>query len=96
MVNSKWTNEAVNIIVEFKDELKKESEVTADRAKDILNQVLEKNGVKIGKMLQALRVAITGAGSGPDLMQIIEVLGVKETVSRIDSALQVLSEHVKA
>lgn len=96
VVNSKWTNEAVNIIVEFKDELKKESEVTADRAKDILNQVLEKNGVKIGKMLQALRVAITGAGSGPDLMQIIEVLGVKETVSRIDSALQVLSEHVKA
>ncbi len=50
----------------------------------------------MGKVLQALRLAITGVGAGPDLMQIIELLGKEETVKRIKSALTILSSKISA
>lgn len=95
VVNSKWTNEAVLIITEFKEKLKQEKQVNAESAKNYLNEILEKNQVKIGKVLQALRLAITGAGAGPDLMQIIEIVGKDETVTRIEKALETLNNKVK-
>lgn len=96
VVGSKWTEEAVKIITEFRDSLQKANEpLTAALSKDILNEVLERNQVKIGKVLQALRLAITGVGAGPDLMQIIEILGKEETTKRISRALEVLGERIK-
>lgn len=95
VVNSKWTNEAVTIITEFKDRLKNEAGVNAETAKNLLNETLEKHQVKIGKVLQALRLAVTGAGAGPDLMQIIEIVGKEDAVKRIEQALGTLSKKVK-
>jgi glutamyl-tRNA synthetase len=96
VVNSKWTGEAVKVITGFKEELSKKDIVNAEEAKHILHDVLEKNGVKMGKVLQALRLAVTGVGAGPDLMQIIELLGKEETVKRIEAALSTLNSKVVA
>jgi glutamyl-tRNA synthetase len=95
VVNSKWTNEAVGIITEYKDGLKEKSTLDAETAKSFLNEILEKNQVKIGKVLQALRLAITGAGAGPDLMLIIEIIGKEEAVRRMENALETLNSKVK-
>jgi glutamyl-tRNA synthetase len=46
--------------------------------------------------MQALRLAVTGAEAGPDLMQIIEVIGREETENRIDSAISALSQYATA
>src|SRR5207249_904069 len=91
VISQKWTSEAVNVISEFKNNLRSEKEVNSESAKTILNAVLDKHQVKIGKVLQALRVAITGVGAGPDLMNIIELLGSDETCKRMENALEVLS-----
>jgi glutamyl-tRNA synthetase len=96
VVASKWTGEAVKVITEFKTALAALPAVSADSAKNTLNEVLEKNGVKMGKVLQALRLAITGVGAGPDLMHIIELLGKEEVVKRIDAALSTLQAKVTA
>lgn len=51
---------------------------------------LEAAGIKPGKVMQALRLAVTGEGKGPDLMLIMEILGKEETVKRIEKAVAVL------
>ncbi len=94
VVQSKWTGEAVKVISDFKEGLNAKGAVTAEEAKQILTEVLEKNNVKMGKVLQALRVAITGVGAGPDLMQIIELLGKEESVKRMEAALTTLNSKV--
>ncbi len=96
VVTAKWTGEAVKVIVDFKEGLNSKTTVNAEEAKHILNEVLEKNGVKMGKVLQALRLAITGVGAGPDLMQIVELLGKEESVKRIEAALTTLNSKVVA
>ena len=90
VAEKKWNEEAVLIISQYKDALEKAETIDAESAKNILNEVLEKNNVKIGRVMQALRLAITGVGSGPDLMNIIEITGKKETLARLEQALQKL------
>lgn len=97
VIATKWTAEAVAALTAYKEALEAlPEEVDADLAKATLNQVLEKNNIKMGKVMQALRVSITGAGAGPDLMHIIAILGKNETASRIATALTKLSDQVKA
>lgn len=96
VVQAKWTSEAVRVIAAFKQALQDLStNLTADTAKDTLHIVLEKQGVKIGKVMQALRLAITGVGAGPDLMQIMEILGKEETTTRLGNALDKLQDRAK-
>jgi glutamyl-tRNA synthetase len=90
VAEKKWTEEAAGIIEQFKEVLKEVDPFDAEAAKNTLNEVLEKNNVKIGRVMQALRLALTGLGSGPDLMNIIEIIGKDETVARLEQALQKL------
>lgn len=95
VVNSKWTGEAVKVIEEFKIRLDEKEGLTAEQCKNIFNEILERNNIKIGKVLQALRLAITGVGSGPDMMVMIEIIGNKEAARRIEKALQTLNSKIK-
>ncbi len=90
VVQSKWNAEAARLIAAFNEALASVEPFTADTIKATLNEVLQKHGVKIGKVLQALRLTVTGVGHGPDLMQIMEVLGKEETTNRIARALNTL------
>lgn len=97
IVNKKWTAEAVTALNAYHDALKSGSgQINSGEAKELLNQVLDEVGIKIGRIMQALRLAITGEGGGPDLMQIIEVIGRDETARRIDKALADLEGKVKS
>jgi glutamyl-tRNA synthetase len=96
VVNSKWNAEASMIITQFRKALASVNTLTAENAKLLLNEVLEKNNVKIGKVLQALRLSVTGIGSGPDLMSIIEMIGKEETIKRIDKALNMFNNVISA
>lgn len=57
---------------------------------DALFSGLEAASIKPGKVMQALRLAVTGQGKGPDLMLIMEIIGKEETLKRLNKALDVL------
>ncbi len=96
IVNKKWTEEATEVLQVYASAIRAHSGAfTVDNAKAVLEQVLEQQGVKMGKVMQALRLAVTGEGSGPELMPTLEILGKEETASRIEHALQKLGSHVK-
>jgi glutamyl-tRNA synthetase len=96
VVQSKWTAEAARVIAGFRQALQEiNGTLTADLAKSTLQTVLDKQGVKIGKVMQALRLAVTGVGAGPDLMHIMEILGGEETTTRLGNALDKLQEQAK-
>ncbi|WP_224996674.1 glutamate--tRNA ligase [Cesiribacter sp. SM1] len=87
----KWNAEAATIIEQFADAVENSSQaLTAEGAKNLLQEVLDKNNVKIGRVMQAVRLALTGLGSGPDLMNMIEIIGNKETAERLRTALHQL------
>ncbi|MFM8744051.1 MAG: glutamate--tRNA ligase [Cytophagales bacterium] len=87
-VQKKWNEEAITVLAAYRDELKNLDAITAEKAKLTLEAVCAKLNIGVGKILQALRLAITGQGSGPDLMLTIEIIEPKEAAARLDFALQ--------
>ena len=63
----------------------------ADELKRILTEIVEAEGVGFGKLMMPLRVAVTGAGSGPDLFETMELLGRDEVLRRLDAAMARIS-----
>lgn len=93
-VRKRWTRGAVATLTEFKEELKKREEIDSTAAKAVMHAILEKSGVKVGVAMNALRLTLTGSGAGPDLMEIIEILGSRETTERIENALSNLKDKI--
>jgi glutamyl-tRNA synthetase len=44
----------------------------------------EKNGIKLGKLAQPLRAALTGTSTSPPIFDVLEVLGRDEAMARIN------------
>ncbi|WP_353722255.1 glutamate--tRNA ligase [Dyadobacter sp. 676] len=96
VVLKKWSEEAVNAIGAFKDALTGfEGNFVAHDIKEVLSASMDAAGIKMGKIMQALRLAVTGAGAGPDLMVIMEILGKDEVVRRLETALSRLSAQIR-
>ncbi len=54
----------------------------------IIKEVVQEKGVGFGKVGQPLRVALVGKMSGPDLADIMSIIGREETIMRISKLLQ--------
>lgn len=96
VARNKWTDEAVKVLTGFKNKLADAGTISAEGARSILNEVLAELNIKVGRVMQAIRLSITGVAAGPDLMDIIEILGGKETAARIEKALETLSGQIKS
>ena len=90
IVAAKWNDDARNGITAFVNILPSIENFIADEIKHALSSELEKAGIKMGKIMQMLRVALTGANAGPDLMLSMEIMGRDEVSERLSRALRVL------
>ena len=90
VARKKWSNEAAEKLTEYVQALKEEQTLDAGVAKETLQKILEKDGTPIGKVMPALRLALTGQAGGPDLMEIVALLGADEVSERIKKAADVL------
>ncbi|HSN18452.1 MAG TPA: glutamate--tRNA ligase [Gammaproteobacteria bacterium] len=55
---------------------------------DVLNSTAEALGLKLGKLAQPLRVAVSGAGVSPPIDATLELLGREVTLQRLDQAIR--------
>ncbi len=95
VIRKKWSATAVDVLETYAERIKSTEEYNSVTAKELLNNVLEEKGVKMGVVMQSLRVSVTGAGMGPDLMAILETLGKDEVAIRIETAIKTLADQVK-
>ncbi|MBO3273316.1 glutamate--tRNA ligase [Hymenobacter defluvii] len=96
VISKKWNAATANALAAFARELPTAAPSTPDAIKALLTQVLEREGVKLGQVMQALRVAVTGAAAGPDLMETMHILGNEEISQRILTAVERLSTRATA
>lgn len=90
VVSKKWNDDAVKVLTAYSKEVASLNDFNAEIAKATLEKVTASLNIGTGKILQALRVSITGHGSGPDLMLTMEIIDKEETVNRINFALHTL------
>ena len=87
VVKKKWSAEIADILGEFRNSLLEyKGQFSKEIAFELLGAILERKGMPMGKVMQPLRVAVTGESGGIDLMQTISMLGPVETGERITIA----------
>lgn len=94
VVAKKWNNDAITVLSAYRDAVRSTNAFDATVAKSLLEKVTASLTIGTGKILQALRLSITGLGGGPDLMMIMEIIGREEVESRITHALETLPVNV--
>ncbi|MCH7397347.1 glutamate--tRNA ligase [Belliella sp. DSM 107340] len=91
VASKKWNADAVTVLSTYREKLANfEDALTPESAKALLETSAEENEIKFGKVMQVVRLAITGVGAGPDLMAVFAILGKEELMNRISFALDTL------
>ena len=67
------------------------SEFTMDNMKGVFEKVMEERELKLGKLAQPVRVALTGGTVSPGIFEVMDILGKDEVLKRLNQALSHIS-----
>lgn len=83
----KWNEDTTRVLAAYCETLREGRPEKAEAFRHVLEQTAGSLGVSPGRMMQPLRVSVTGGGKGPDLMPVLEILGAAEVAERIRFAI---------
>ncbi len=86
------TSETAPLLALLADRLSEAGAFDAAGIEKVFNSILLANDLKLGKLAQPVRVALTGGTVSPGIFETIEALGKERTVERLKAA----GAHVKA
>ncbi|MDI9441173.1 MAG: glutamate--tRNA ligase [Firmicutes bacterium] len=66
---------------------------TEESVKPIFQEGMEKFSVKMGGMIQPLRVALTGTNVSPGIYEVLEILGSERVLQRIERTREMLKQR---
>ncbi|MFA5781447.1 MAG: glutamate--tRNA ligase, partial [Bacteroidales bacterium] len=89
-VKDKWKENSAQFVAEVKEIINNASGFSAALLKESVSEYVRQKQLGMGQVMNALRLCIVGASLGPDLFEIIGLLGKEEAIRRIDFALQTL------
>jgi glutamyl-tRNA synthetase len=87
------TADVLPALMTLREKLVALSEWSAAALHDALNSTAEGLGLKLGKLAQPLRVAVSGGGVSPPIDATLELLGRDKSLARLDRALEYIKQH---
>lgn len=86
-----WTADSSKHITALAQSIEKAKELNRATAEEILRKVAEEHRVNAGRIIHAVRLALTGLAIGPGLFELMEVLGKEKVIQRFKRAVELLS-----
>jgi glutamyl-tRNA synthetase len=78
------------LLTRLRPQLDATESFTAIEVERVVKKFLDDEGLKIGDIIHALRVAVTGKSVGLGMFDALEILGREDTLARIDRTLEML------
>ena len=86
-VKKAWKEDTSDIIRSLAEALK-EADFKAETLKEAIHHFAESKELGMGQVMMPLRLCLVGELKGPDVPDILEILGKDESLHRIDEALK--------
>lgn len=96
VIKKRWNDAAANFIKAVTEDFKGLATFTAAETEATFKKTAEAQGIATGQVMQLFRVCLSGVGGGPMLFEMVELLGKDEVVKRLETAVSVIGETVKA
>ena len=84
-------DEAAGLLASFRERLETAESFDAESLEALMRGFVEDEGIKLGQIIHAVRVATTGKGVGFGMFETLEILGRDSVLARIDRALGLVS-----
>ncbi len=81
------TPDVAPLLSELTARLRSVDPFTHTEIETVFNALVAEKGIKLGKLAQPVRVALTGGTVSPGIFAVIEVMGKEKTVKRIEAAI---------
>ena len=75
------------------DKLAAAADYSQKNLEDIFQTVMDETGLKLGKIAQPVRVALTGKTASPGIFEIITILGPDRVIPRLEKAISFIEER---
>ncbi|GAB4146654.1 MAG: glutamate--tRNA ligase [Planctomycetaceae bacterium] len=85
--------QSVELLKAYRDQLANVEPFDAPTTEASLKEFVESQDAKLGDVIHALRVAVTGKPKGPGMFDCLELLGREKTLARINRALNRVEEN---
>jgi len=88
-VKKAWKTDTGSLVQEYRDRLSKlgTHDWNGPRLKEVMAALLEEKELGFGKLAFPTRLAVSGVGYGPELFDMMELLGQEEVLARLDFAV---------
>jgi glutamyl-tRNA synthetase len=86
------TADVAPLLTELAAALKALDPFTHDGIEKAFNDIVTPKGIKLGKLAQPVRVALTGGTVSPGIYDVIEVMGKDKVISRIEAAVGMIGK----
>ena len=96
LIAKKWKENTTEIMLNWRDEVSKISDFSANNIELSFKSYVEKNQLKIGQVLLPFRILVTGVSMGPGMFEISSFLGQKEVLNRMDNGLNFIKKMLHA
>ncbi len=85
----KFLNEkSRDLLIELKGGLETMASFTEEEIEKLFKAIVEKHEVKLGKLAQPVRVALTGGTQSPGIFELLDVMGREKTLRRLGQAIE--------
>ncbi len=92
VVKKRWKADVPELLVELNAEFKQLEKFDTQNIHTVVETFINTKEIGMGKVMNAVRLAITGDAIGPDLKMIMEILGKEESCERIEKAINNISK----
>lgn len=85
-----WKEDTPAIMTQVAELISTIENFDAKNIEVIVKEWINEQGIGMGKVMQPLRLSLVGALKGPDLFEIVEMIGKEETVKRLQIAVDTI------
>lgn len=92
VIIKRWKSDSPKLMSELAKIFSGIDPFSAENIENSFKKFLELNGLGMGEVLPLFRLLVTGAGMGPSMFQVAELIGKEQTLSRIHSGIEKINQ----
>ena len=90
-VNKAFKEDTPTLLAQLNEVLNSIDDFSSQNIQNIVKDWITSNGIGFGKVMMPLRVSLVGSLQGPDVFDIMGLIGKEETMSSINNAIKSIS-----
>lgn len=85
-------SDTLRVLNKIEEEIKNMNDFNLENIHDCFDSIMDELNLKLGKIAQPIRVALTGGTVSPGIFEVIDIMGKELTLKRLHNAI----EHIKS